>query len=129
MNIVAVFCGGLGFIAGDVEHVHIARGVFTNPICLSAVIAASISLVIQWILIYRGKRIIIRITAAFQVTMILLAIGYMHFPWFVMVKGGENLSLLDMHASANTIDDLGWALVIGSFLILPSLFYLYYSFN
>src|ERR1700743_1731658 len=129
MNIIAVIFGALVFIAADVEHVHIARWIFHNPVSLSAVIAASISLIIQWILIYRGKRLIIRITAAFQVTMILLAIGYMHFPWFVMVKGGENLSLLDMHASANTIDDLGWALVIGSFLILPSLFYLYYSFN
>jgi cytochrome d ubiquinol oxidase subunit II len=61
--------------------------------------------------------------------MILLAVGYMHFPNFIMVKSGENLSLLALHAPAKTIDDLGWALFIGSFLILPSLFYLYYSFG
>lgn len=129
MNIVAVIFGGLVFVAAAIQHIYIARWIFTNPICLSAVIAASISLVGQWIMIYRGKRKIIRVTAAFQVTMILLAIGYMHFPWLVMVKGGQNLSLLDLHAPANTLNDLAWALIIGSFIILPSLGYLYYSFR
>jgi cytochrome d ubiquinol oxidase subunit II len=61
--------------------------------------------------------------------MILLAVGYMHYPYFVMVKSGENLSLLTLHASEKTISDLGWALCIGSLLILPSLFYLYFSFQ
>ena len=80
-------------------------------------------------MIYKGKKKIIRVFAAFQVTMILLAVGYMHFPYFIMIKGGENLSLLTLHAPPKTIDDLGWGLFIGSFLILPSLFYLYYSFQ
>jgi cytochrome d ubiquinol oxidase subunit II len=53
----------------------------------------------------------------------------MHFPNFIMVKGGQNLSLLALHAPATTINDLGWGLFIGSFIILPSLFYLYYSFR
>jgi cytochrome d ubiquinol oxidase subunit II len=61
--------------------------------------------------------------------MILLAVGYMHYPNIVMTKGGENLSLLLLHAPEKTINDLGWGLFIGSFLILPSLFYLYYSFQ
>jgi len=93
------------------------------------VIAATISLIMLWVLIGRGKKKVIRVFAGFQVTMILLAVGYMHFPFFIMIKGGHNLNLMQLHATANTIDDLGWALVIGSFLILPSLYYLYYSFQ
>jgi cytochrome d ubiquinol oxidase subunit II len=129
MNIIAVIFGAMVFLAAEIEHIRLAYWIFGNPISLDAVIAASISLVLLWLLIYNGKRKIIRIFAGFQVTMILLAVGYMHFPYFIMVKGGHNLSLLQLHAPQKTIDDLGWGLFIGSFLILPSLFYLYYSFQ
>jgi cytochrome d ubiquinol oxidase subunit II len=129
MNIAAVIFGGLVFVAAGVENIHLAQWTFGNPVSLTAVITATISLVLQWVLINKGKKKIIRIFAAYQVVMILLAVGYIHFPNLVMVKGGENLSLFDLQAGPKTIDDLGWALFIGSFLILPSLFYLYYSFQ
>jgi len=129
MNIMAVIFGGMVFIAAEVENIRLAHWIFGNPVSLVAVISASVSLILLWVLIYRGKKKIIRIFAGFQVTTILLAVGYMHYPYFIMVKGGQNLSLMTLHATDKTIDDLGWALFIGSFLILPSLFYLYYSFQ
>ena len=129
MNIIAVAFGGLVFIASEVENIHLAHWIFGNAVSLTAVIAASISLIASWILINKGKRKIIRIGAGFQVTMILLAVGYMHYPYLIMIKGGQNLSLFAYQAPETTITDLGWGLFIGSFLILPSLFYLYYSFQ
>jgi cytochrome bd ubiquinol oxidase subunit II len=129
MNILAVIFGGMVFLAAEIENIRLAHWIFGNPISLVAVITASISLVMLWVMIYNGKKKIIRLFAGFQVTMILLAVGYMHFPYFIMIKGGQNLSLLALHAPSKTIDDLGWGLFIGSFLILPSLFYLYYSFQ
>ncbi|MDB5016482.1 MAG: cydB [Mucilaginibacter sp.] len=129
MNIIAVIFGGAVFLAAEIEHIRLAHWIFGNPVSLVAVIAATLSLITLWVLIYKGKRKIIRIFAGFQVTMILLAVGYMHWPYMVMVKGGQNLSLMALHAPPKTIDDLGWGLIIGSFLILPSLFYLYYSFQ
>ncbi len=129
MTIIAVILGGLVFVAAGLEGIQLARFIFGNAISIAAVTAATISVIAQWILIQRGKKKIIRGTAALQVTMILLAVSYMHFPYFVMVKNGENLSLLNLHASEKTITDLGWALCIGSLLILPSLFYLYASFQ
>jgi len=72
---------------------------------------------------------VIRILAAFQVTMILVSVGYRHFPNIVMVKGGNNLSLLKDHAPMTTINDLGWGLLLGSLLILPALGYLFYGFQ
>ena len=129
MNILAVAFGGIVFLVSDAQGIRLAYFIFGNPVSRTAVIAASISLAMLWLLISKGKHKIIRVFAAFQVTMILLAIGYMHFPYFVMMKSGQNLSLLTLHATQKTIDDLGWALFIGSFIILPSLFYLYYSFQ
>lgn len=70
-----------------------------------------------------------RMLAGFQVTMILLAISYAHFPDFIILKGGNHLSLLESQAPFKTMQALGLALVIGSFFILPALFYLYYSFQ
>ena len=129
MNILAVAFGGIVFLVSDAQGIRLAYFIFGNPVSRTAVIAASISLALLWLMISKGKRKIIRVFAAFQVTMILLAIGYMHFPYFVMIKSGQNLSLLTLHATQKTIDDLGWALFVGSFIILPSLFYLYYSFQ
>lgn len=129
LNILAFVCGGLVFLAAEIENIHLATWIFGNPISLIAVIAASISLVLLWVTIGNGKRFIARIFAAFQVSMILLSVGYRHYPNFIMIKGGDNLSLLTEHATEKTIDTLGTALLTGSLLILPSLFYLYYSFK
>ena len=129
MNILAVVFGGFVFLVAETHNIQLAHWIFGNPVSLIAVVAASISLALQWLLINGGKKIIIRIFAAFQVTMILLSVGYTHFPNLVMVKGGENLSLLTNHATSKTIEDLGLALLTGSFIILPSLFYLYYRFQ
>jgi cytochrome d ubiquinol oxidase subunit II len=129
MNAAAVGFGGLVFIAAEIENVHLAHWIFGNPVSLVAVIAASLSLVLLWYLLSKGKTKIIRILAAFQVTMILVSVGYRHFPNVMMVKGGNNLSLLTNHAPTATIDDLGWALVTGSLFILPALGYLFYSFQ
>jgi len=129
MNAAAVGFGGLVFLAAEVEHVHLAYWIFGNPVSLVAVIAASVSLVLLWYLLIRGKTKIIRILAAFQVSMILLSVGYRHYPNIIMIKGGNNLSVLKDHAPMTTITDLGWGLLLGSLLILPALGYLFYSFQ
>ena len=129
MNAIAVGCGGLVFLAAEVEKVHLAYWIFGNPVSLIAVIAASLSLILLWYLLSKGNTKIIRLLAGFQVTMILVSVGYRHFPNVVMMKGGHNLSLLTDHAPEKTINDLAWGLLLGSLIILPSLFYLYYSFR
>jgi cytochrome bd ubiquinol oxidase subunit II len=129
MNAVAVGCGGLVFLAAEIENVHLAHWLFGNPVSFSALIAASLSLVWLWYLLRKGNTQVIRILAAFQVIMILIAVGYRHYPNMIMIKGGENLSLLKDHAPQTTIDDLGWGLLVGSLVILPALGYLYYSFK
>lgn len=129
MNIAAVICGALVFLAAEVEHVPLRQWVFTNPVGLTAVIAASLSLIALWYFIQRGKVMILRVLAGFQVTMILLAISYAHFPYFIIIKDGPSLSLLEHQAPPKTMEALALALLLGSVLILPALFYLYYSFQ
>jgi cytochrome d ubiquinol oxidase subunit II len=129
-NIVAVVCGGLVFIASEIEHVGLSKWIFGNAISLTAVIAATLSLILLWFIISEKKnRQWIRLLAAFQVSMILISVGSTRFPRFVIFKGGSSMSLLTDHATVNTIDDLGIGLLVGSMFILPALGYLYYSFQ
>jgi cytochrome d ubiquinol oxidase subunit II len=129
MNIVAVILGMIVFIAAIIENVPLVNWVFESNVGLAAVVLASLSLVILWYLLLKGKTKILRVLAGFQVTMILVAISYAHFPNFIRFKNGDALSLYECMAPLKTINSLGWALVSGSFLILPFLGYLFYKFQ
>jgi cytochrome d ubiquinol oxidase subunit II len=128
-NMIAVFCGALVFIASMVEHIPLFTWILGNPVGLTAVIAASLSLIVMWYLVSKGKTIVPRMLAGFQASMILLAISYVHFPDFLILKNGRHLSLFKHQAPDATMNALGWALLTGSLFILPALFYLYYSFQ
>lgn len=129
MNIAAVLCGGLVFLTAFMQKIPLWNWVFENVIGLTAVAAATISLIVLWYLMYLGKTAIIRVLAGFQVSMILLAVTFVHFPNIVLLKNGGYLSLLEHQGQGKTIDSLAWALLLGSIFILPALFYLIYSFQ
>jgi cytochrome d ubiquinol oxidase subunit II len=128
-NVIAVFCGALVFIASWVEQIPLFSWILGNVVGLTSVISASLSLIVMWYLVSKGKTIVPRILAGFQASMILLAISYVHFPDFLILKNGQHLSLFKHQAPTATMNALGRALLIGSFFILPALFYLYYSFQ
>lgn len=128
-NIAAVASGIFVFTAASLEHIPLFSWAFENPVGLLCVGSASLSLILFWILIKKGKRIILRPLAGFQVTMILVMVTYNNFPAIVEFKNGTTLSFLANSAPPQTIFVLGWALVLGSILILPGLFYLVYNFQ
>jgi cytochrome d ubiquinol oxidase subunit II len=129
MNIAAVICGGLVFLAAQVEGIPLVDWVFGSWVGIVGIGAATISLAVLWYLLEKGKSKIIRVLAGFQVTMILLVTTIRHFPNIVLLKNGGYLSLLEHHGQEKTIHALGMALLLGSILILPALFYLIYSFQ
>lgn len=129
MNIAAVICGALVFIAARAEGIPLAYRVFGNAEGLTALLLAAASLVLLWVLILQGDTKIIRVLAGFQVVMILFAAGHTFFPDFIIMKSGHNLSLLQNFANPSTIAALGAALLIASVFILPALGYLMYSFQ
>jgi len=130
MNLGAVISGALVFIAAYFEGVPIASWLFGNVVGITTISAATLSLVLLWyLLLKKGKVFIIRVLAGFQVTMILLAISFQHYPNIVIMKGGNYLSLMEYAGHEKTIYTLAIALLLGSLFILPALFYLIYSFR
>lgn len=129
MIVSAVLCGVLVFTTSYIENIPLVDWVFGKPAGMLAITAASLSLPFLWYGLTRGKAIIIRLLAGFQVCMILFAATYRHFPNIVLLKNGGYLSLIEHQGQEKTIEALGWALLIGSVFILPALFYLLYSFE
>jgi cytochrome d ubiquinol oxidase subunit II len=128
-NLIAIACGVLVFVAAEIDNVPLMKWVFKDAVGLLGVSAATVSLIALWALIRRKRRLALRLLVSFQVTMILLAISYAHFPNIIIMANGESLSLYEYEAPAKTLAALGWALLVGSLFILPALFYLYYSFQ
>lgn len=126
---IVMACGALVFLAAYLEQIPLFNWIFGDTPGLIAIIAASISLVVMFFILERNQPIMLRLLAGFQVSMILFAATYSHFPDIVMLKNGTNLSLLIHQGQAKTIDSLAYALLIGSIFILPALFYLIYIFT
>lgn len=129
MNIAAFVCGALVFVAAYFEGIPLIEWTFGNTIGITAIVLATLSLIVFWYLLNRRKTAIIRILAGFQVSMILLSTTYRHFPNIVILKNGSHLSLLEHSGHEETITALAWALLLGSIFILPALGYLIYSFQ
>jgi cytochrome bd ubiquinol oxidase subunit II len=128
-NIITVIAGGLVFLASAVDNIPLFREIISNIPSLIALISAILSLVILWNFLSKRSKYLVRIIAGFQISMILFALGYIYLPDFVILKDGSTLSLLETGAVGGPINALGWSLLIGSILILPSLFYLVWSFQ
>ena len=128
-NIIAVVCGFLVFATAKLDNVPLFLWIIGDPVGLATVIMALFSLVLLWRWIGNKPAYILRMLVAFQVSMILVAISYSHFPNVVIMANGNHLSLFKNQAPFKTMQALGWALILGSLFILPALFYLYYSFQ
>lgn len=129
MNLAAVISGAIVFLAAAHDQVPLAKWLFGNAVGITAIAAALLSLLLQWMLIRKGKRIIIRLLAGFQVTMLLVATTFFHYPKIILFSGERYLSLMEHHGDDKAIESLALALLIGSVFILPALFYLIYSFQ
>ncbi|WP_276089226.1 cytochrome d ubiquinol oxidase subunit II [Pedobacter sp. JY14-1] len=126
---IVMFAGALVFLAAYAEDVPLINWIFGDIPGLVAIIAASLSLVVMFYAFKQERPILLRILAGFQVTMILFAATYSHFPDIVLTRNGNNLSLLAHAGQSGSIRALGLALLIGSVFILPALVYLIYIFQ
>jgi cytochrome d ubiquinol oxidase subunit II len=129
MNIISICAGTLVFVVSAIEEVPLIQWIFGDIVGLVATALALLSLLLMWRSINHRMTFLPRVLAAFQVAMILLALTYAHFPTIIILKNETTISLLESVAPTKTMAALGQALLIGSILILPALFYLYYSFK
>ncbi len=121
---LVVASGALVFIAAAYSDIPLIDWIFGDWIGQVAILLATISLAFTFAAFKRRKAVNARLLAGFQVVMILLAATYQHYPELILFKDGTGLSLIADAGNGKTIDTLAWALLLGSLLILPFLFYL-----
>ncbi|SFT88343.1 cytochrome bd-I ubiquinol oxidase subunit 2 apoprotein [Algoriphagus locisalis] len=127
--VFTVLTGGLVFAASIIDEVPLVGLLLTEWITIGTLVLATLAIIALWLNLKEGSKSLVRLLSGFVVTAILAAFGYHYFPDLIITKSGENLSLFNSAAIGKPIDTLAWALMIGSVFILPSLFYLLYSFQ
>ncbi|MFT3904649.1 MAG: cytochrome d ubiquinol oxidase subunit II [Niabella sp.] len=128
-SIAAIACSALVLVVAELEDIPMSKWLFGNTVSLTCVALAVVSLLWMWRSLFKRTTKGLRLVAGAQVTLILVAITYEHYPVLIALKDSPGLSLLETQASEKTIHALGMALLLGSIFILPALFYLLYSFT
>jgi len=126
---VVLLSGVAVFIVAYWTGIPLFDWIFGQTIGQMAVALATLSIMVLFWAFSKEKSTIMRICAAFQTFMILVAATHNHFPDLILLANEESLSLIDHQGSEKTVEALAWALMLGSIFILPFLFYLLYSFH
>jgi len=117
------------FIFSYVEDVDFAERFLNHPVSIVIIVLATAALPLLWKIIEKGLIWPSRILAGVQLFFILAAFYLIYFPEVILMKNGDNITLFSAAAPEATLTQLGWALIIGSLLIFPTLFYLYKVFK
>ncbi|HZW39499.1 MAG TPA: cytochrome d ubiquinol oxidase subunit II [Ignavibacteriaceae bacterium] len=123
-NIVMVIAGALVFISSFIEDVDFASRFFSNIGSILMIIVSTVLLPVLWITLSKGKIWLSRIITGAQLFAIIGAFYLVYFPTVVKMKDANDLTLFNSAAPDITLKYLGYALIVGSFIIFPSLIYL-----
>lgn len=122
-NVGIVGSGALVFAASYIEKTGFLSRFIQNPISLATIALASILFLVLWYFARRNQSRLVRFIAAIQVSLILLGWYLSIKPLAIMTTTGP-LTFESAASPAATLWQLTIALVVGSCLIFPSLFYL-----
>lgn len=128
-TIVMVVSGGMVFIFSYVEGVDFTERFLSHPVSIIIIVFASLTLPVLWKIIERGLIWPSRILTGVQLFFILAAFYLSYFPEVILLKSGDHITLFNAAAPDAALTQLGWALIVGSFLIFPTLFYLFKVFK
>ncbi len=127
--VIVVISGGLVFLSSAVESIGFTWRFFSYPISLVFIIIATVTLPVLWKVLEKGKKWASRILVGAQLFFIICAFYVVYFPTLVRIKDAADLTFYNSAAPASTLYYLGWALIIGSLIIFPTLFYLFRVFK
>jgi cytochrome bd ubiquinol oxidase subunit II len=128
-TITVVAAGALVFISSFIEQVGLAERFFTHPVSIAMILIATAALPLLWKTLSEGSIWKSRILAGAQLLFILGGFYAIFFPTVVSIKDSQSLTLFNSAAPQITLNYLGWALIVGSFIIFPALFYLFKVFK
>ena len=123
LNVLAILAGVAVFIAAEVDGLSLARLFAGRALSLASMAGATIILAPLWIAVRRNRVQMARILVAAQVGLVLIGWFRLQFPVIINSKSSP-LTIYTAAAPESTLRYLLYALIAGSVLIFPALFYL-----
>lgn len=123
-SLLSVAAGGLVFAFAAWDRVPLMADFLASWTATACMALATLLMPVLWFALSRGLGWTSRFLAGSQVTFVLLGWFRIQYPVLVHLADGSSLTFFNAHAPAATLNQLGWALLVGSALILPALFYL-----
>lgn len=124
LNVILVATGILVFTSAEFNGLPLFSMYLNSWFALSMVILATIMIPILWWSLKNEKTILSRMLAAGQVLTVMLAWFWVQMPVVIRQVGPVDLTFQNSAAPAATLWQLILALIVGSFIILPFLYYL-----
>jgi cytochrome d ubiquinol oxidase subunit II len=128
-NVATIVSGGLVFVFAEWDGLPLSRMFLESQGALLGIILATISLPLLWWSLLKRQVVLPRLLAGFQTLMILGAWFWDQYPVILRYSNGNYLGLFNTAAPEATLRQLALALLFGSLLILPSLFFLMKTFK
>lgn len=128
--LAAVLAGAAVFAAAEWDGVPLLREFLATRTATTTMLVAS--LLFPWLVIAVAREWTwaARMIVGAQVALILAGWFRVQYPVLVSMPAAyEDLTFFNAHAPAATLNQLAWALVIGSVFILPALAYLFHVFK
>ncbi|NGP89914.1 cytochrome d ubiquinol oxidase subunit II [Fodinibius halophilus] len=130
LNGAAVITGALVFVAAGFNGLPLFDIFLNSPVALTAAAVATLMLPLLWMSLRGAKVVWSRILAAGQVVLILLAWFWIQYPVVINMEGSEAaLTFYNTAAPSATLFQLVIALIVGSCIILPFLYFLMKTFK
>lgn len=124
-----VLVGAMVFIAAQASGHPLFYEFLHSPVSIISVVLATIALPMFWFFLNTHNKLMLRLTAGFQTTMIVTGWFAIQFPVLVKIKNGPDITLQSASATNSVQLYLLIALVVGVIIIFPSMFYLYKVFK
>ena len=122
-NALAIIVGIAVFAAAELEGLALARLFAGKTLSLGSMTAATVILLPLWIAVRRNRVQLARMLVAIQVGLVLIGWFRLQYPAIVNLQSNP-LTIYAAAAPEPTLLYLFYALLVGSVIIFPSLFYL-----
>ncbi len=124
-----VIVGALVFLTAKLEGHPLFKDFIRTPASIIAVVLATLTLPFLWKYLSKPNRLMLRLIAGFQTTMIVTGWFAIQFPILVNIKDEPDITLQGAAAPEKVQLFLLIALIVGVLIIFPYVFYLYKVFK
>lgn len=124
LTVATVLTGGVVFMTGEMSDLYLLSRFIYSPFAIAAVILSAVILPFLWTSLSKNQGWRARMLAGTETILVLVAWFEVQSPVVVALQNAPDLTFHNAAAPVSTLEQLVIALIVGSLIILPALFYL-----